>query len=67
MARTEAPASSESRRQQQFTTPAATAPLLDSTNADLAAQRLATAPGHIAGFSRGRSRLWGTSGGAPGY
>jgi hypothetical protein len=31
MARTEAPASSESRRQQQLTTPAATAPLLDST------------------------------------
>jgi hypothetical protein len=33
MARTEAPASSESRRQQQLTTPAATAPLLDSTTA----------------------------------
>ena len=31
MARTEAPASSESHRQQQLTTPAATAPLLDST------------------------------------
>ena len=31
MARTEAPASSESRRQQQLTTPAATAPLLNST------------------------------------
>ena len=33
MARTEAPASSESRRQQQLTTPAATAPLLNSTSA----------------------------------
>ena len=33
MARTEAPASSESHRQQQLTTPAATAPLLDSTTA----------------------------------
>jgi hypothetical protein len=36
MARTEAPASSESHRQQQLTTPAATAPLLDSTIASVA-------------------------------
>jgi hypothetical protein len=35
MARTEAPASSESRRQQQLTTPAVTAPLLDSTIATI--------------------------------
>jgi len=35
MARTEAPATSESRRQQQLTTPATTAPLLDSTTATI--------------------------------
>lgn len=34
----EAPASGESRRQQQLPTPAATAPLLDSTNAIIASQ-----------------------------